>query len=300
MISTTETRYAIGMDVGGSHLSSAVVELSSGRLVGEAVNTPVDSRASASSILRAFKENIAKVFEYTEQMPLSGLGIAIPGPFDYENGVSTIAGVSKYDSVFGLDFVKTLLPRVGGYGIKALRFTNDASAFALGEYLGGAGRGKHRVMVLTLGTGVGSGFVEDGRLIEDGPSVPEHGWVYNYPFEGGIADDAFSTRWFVKRFRELTGISVKGAKEIADLFGKNPSANRIFEEYGLRLAEFITPLSGCFGAEEVILGGNIARAFPLFGEITRARLTELGCKAGLNTSVLWDEAAMTGAASLFA
>ena len=66
MISTTETRYAIGMDVGGSHLSSAVVELSSGRLVGEAVNTPVDSRASASSILRAFKENIAKVFEYTE------------------------------------------------------------------------------------------------------------------------------------------------------------------------------------------------------------------------------------------
>lgn len=300
MISTSETKYAIGMDVGGSHLSSAVVDLSTGGFVGEVVNTPIDSKASASVILDTFEENIAKVSGYADPESLAGLGIAIPGPFDYEHGVSTISGVCKYDGVFGLDFVKTLSPRVGKYGIKSFRFTNDASAFALGEYLGGAGRGKHKVMVLTLGTGVGSGFVEDGKMVEDGPSVPEHGWVYNYPFEGGIADDAFSTRWFVKRFKELTGITVKGAKEIADLCGKNPSADRLFEEYGLRLAEFITPLAGRFEAEEVILGGNISRAFPLFGEITGAGLADLGCKAGLCTSILWDKAAMTGAASLYA
>lgn len=300
MISTSEIKYAIGMDVGGSHLSSAVVDLSTGRFVGEVVNTPIDSKASASVIIETFEENIAKVSEYAEPESLAGLGIAIPGPFDYENGVSTIAGVCKYDSVFGLDFVKTLSSRVGKCGINSFRFTNDASAFALGEYLGGAGRGKHKIMVLTLGTGVGSGFVDDGRLIEDGPSVPEHGWVYNYPFEGGIADDAFSTRWFVKRFRELTGITVKGAKEIAELCGKNPLADRLFKEYGERLAEFISQLAGRFGAEEVILGGNIARAFNLFGETVRAGLAEKGCKAGVSTSVLWDKAAMTGAASLYA
>ena len=299
MISTSENKYAIGMDVGGSHLSSAVVDLSSGRIIGEVVDTPIDSKACATVILEAFEENIAGVSEYSEHVPLTGLGIAIPGPFDYVNGISMIAGVCKYDSVFGLDFVKTLSPRVSKYGIRSFRFINDASAFALGEYLGGAGKGKHKVMVLTLGTGVGSGFVEDGKMVEDGPSVPEHGWVYNYPFEGGIADDAFSTRWFVKRFKELTGNTVKGAKEIADLWGKDPSANRIFEEYGSRLAEFISPLSGRFGAEEVILGGNIARAFLLFGEITRTRLADLGCKAGLGTSLLWDKAAMIGAASLF-
>ena len=299
MISTSENKYAIGMDVGGSHLSSAVVDLSSGRIIGEVVDTPIDSKACATVILEAFEENIAGVSEYSEQVPLTGLGIAIPGPFDYLNGISMIAGVCKYDSVFGLDFVNTLFPRVSKYGIRSFRFINDASAFALGEYLGGAGKGKHKVMVLTLGTGVGSGFVEDGKMVEDGPSVPENGWVYNYPFEGGIADDAFSTRWFVKRFKELTGNTVKGAKEIADMWGKDPSSNRIFEEYGLRLAEFIAPLSGRFGAEEVILGGNIARAVPLFGEIVRTRLADLGCKAELNTSILWDKAAMIGAASLF-
>ena len=295
-----DKNYAIGMDVGGSHLSSAVVDLSTGRFVGEVVNTPIDSRASASVILGTFAANLATVSEYAEPESLAGLGIAIPGPFDYENGVSTIAGVCKYDSVFGLDFVKTLSPRVGKYGINSFRFTNDASAFALGEYLGGAGRGKHKIMVLTLGTGVGSGFVDDGRLIEEGSSVPEHGWVYNYPFEGGIADDAFSTRWFVKRFKELTGITVKGAKEIADLCGKDPSADKLFNEYGERLAEFISPLAGRFGAEEVILGGNIARSFNLFGNTLRAKLMDFGCKVGLSTSALWDKAAMTGAASLFA
>lgn len=300
MISTSETKYAIGMDVGGSHLSSAVVDLSTGVFVGEVVNTPIDSKASASVILETFEENIAKVSGYAEPESLAGLGIAIPGPFDYEHGVSTISGVCKYDGVFGLDFVKTLSPRVMKYGVRSFRFTNDASAFALGEYLGGAGKGKRKVMVLTLGTGVGSGFVEDGRLIEDGPSVPEHGWVYNYPFEGGIADDAFSTRWFVKRFKELTGITVKGAREIADLCGKDPSADLLFKEYGERLAEFISPLAGRFGAEEVILGGNIARSFNIFGETVRRRLADLRCEAGLSASVLWDKAAMTGAASLYA
>lgn len=113
-------------------------------------------------------------------------------------------------------------------------------------------------MALTLGTGFGSGFVAAGRLLTDAPEVPVHGWVYHLPFEGGIADDAFSTRWFCRRYRALTGREVTGVKEIADRAGTEKEARRLFDEYGRRLGEFILPVFDRFRGDVLVLGGNIA------------------------------------------
>lgn len=292
-------KYAIGVDVGGSHVAAVGVDLSSGKMLGTPVEMPVDSSGDAGYILDVFAQCIGGAVA-ASGVTIANVGMAFPGPFDYENGISTVFGVSKYERIFGLDVGRSLAPRLAEFGDMSFRFVNDAAAFALGECFGGVAKGVGRVMVLTLGTGLGSGFVSDNVLIEKGELVPSCGWVYNLPFEGGIADEAFSTRWVCRRFKELTGETVKGARDVAEKCSTLVEARLLFEEYGRRLAVFAAPLAERFGAEMLVLGGNISRAYSHFGEALEQGLADAGVNLRVSTSVLMDKAALVGAAQLFA
>lgn len=292
-------RYAVGVDIGGSHVSCSVVDLHKIVIVKESlVHREVNNKANANTMLSAWCEAIDESIAKSGVEPTAA-GFAFPGPFDYNNGISKIAGVNKFEGIFGLDVSQALLDRLHPRGITSLKFVNDASAFALGECMGGAARGIDNVMVLTLGTGVGSGFICSGKLTTTSKSVPPNGWVYCLPFENGIADDAFSTRWFCKRYKELTGKDIAGAKEIAEQVKSNTAAAQIFEEYGKRLAQFAAPVCQPFGAGAIVLGGNISRAFAIFEPTLTATLHSLGCNAVVKAATLRDEAPVIGAASLF-
>ncbi|MGM9739548.1 MAG: ROK family protein [Candidatus Cryptobacteroides sp.] len=295
-----EAKYAVGVDVGGSHVCSAVVEVGSGEICSEPRITPIDSHAAAHGIIAALSNNVLGTFEAFGR-PVPNIGFAFPGPFDYDRGVSLINGVAKYESIFGLDVNKTLASELYPVaGDARFRFVNDASAFALGEALYGAAKGADKVVALTLGTGVGSGFVADGKLVTDSPDVPANGWVYCLPFEeDDIVDSAFSTRWIVKRYQELSGELVSGAKDVADRFETDSSAQCLFREYGLRLARFSAEVMGRFGSHTLVIGGNISRAWPLFSEAAMKQFERLGFNAEVRVSKLLDKAALAGAASLF-
>ena len=58
---------------------------------------------------------------------------------------------------------------------------------------------------ITLGTGFGSAFISNRIPIVDGPLVPRLGCVYHLPYRDGIADDYFSTRGLLGRYKKLTG-----------------------------------------------------------------------------------------------
>lgn len=299
LMKTNTGNYAIGVDVGGSHFCSAAVDLESGSLVAEPYTTHIDSSSDAKVILDALADNILASFERSGAESVAGVGLAFPGPFDYKRGISTVHGVSKFEKIFGLDVASSLYQHLCSHGIRSFRFVNDASAFALGECAGGAAKGVDRVVAITLGTGVGSGFVAGNSLVEDGPDVPENGWVYHLPFEDGIVDEAFSTRWICRRYRELTGESVSGAKDVVDKYDEREEARILFHEYGCRLAEFTAPVLRRFRAGMLVLGGNISRAYPLFRNELEKGLSAAGCEVEIRTSELLDKAAMTGAASLF-
>lgn len=291
-------RHAVGVDVGGSHVCAAVVDLGSGALCSEPVSVPVDSHAGAVPILDAWAEGIREAIRRSGVVP-NGVGLAFPGPFDYVRGISLINGVNKFDRIYGLDIASSLRTRLRDTGVDAFRFVNDASAFALGESLGGAAKNAERVVALTLGTGVGSGFVAGHRLIESGDEVPANGWVYHLPFESGIVDEAFSTRWICSRYRELTGRTVEGAKQVADRYDEDPASRQLFAEYGERLAAFAGPVLDRFRCRVLLLGGNISRAYGLFRPTLEARFSRDGRDVQVCTSQLLDRAALIGAASLF-
>ena len=252
--------YAIGVDVGGSHL--------------------------------CFKKNLLGTMEVFGKK-VNRIGLAFPGPFDYEKGIPYMD--QKFQHLYGMDMPAELRKQLDSPKTQ-FKFINDASAFALGECFCGSGRDRKRVIALTLGTGVGSGFVADGRLDEHSERVPESGEVWNLPFEDTIVDACFSTRWVVKRYKELTGKDVPGAKEVAQAVPTEPEARQLFREYGERLAAFVSPWLEKFGADTLVLGGNISRNFPHFGD---ALLAGVPGGVEVRTSTLLDQAAMIGAASLF-
>lgn len=292
-------QYAVGIDIGGSHIGSCVVNLTSGTILDDTLfKKEIDNQALPSILLYVWTSCIQKSISASGKIPV-GLGFAFPGPFDYLHGICKIEGVHKFDRLYGLDVTSSIRSAFPLYPNLKVRYLNDAGAFALGEAVGGSAAGSGRIIALTLGTGIGSGFIADKQLIETGPAVPHHGWVYHLPFEDSIADQAFSTRWFCRRYFELTGKRVLGAKEISDQVGTDPSARRIFDEYGQRLADFILPLIRQFQADTLVLGGNISQAYSLFGPPLEERLHRQGENTLIKLSTLRDHAAMLGAASLF-
>lgn len=291
-------KFAIGVDIGGSHICGGMLNLSSGKIIKHSIVVEcIDNKMSGLFIIKALAEVIAKVILLSDREPL-GIGLAFPGPFDYKRGVCLIESTEKFNGLWGMNVSSTLqayLSHVGTYRIQCM---NDAGAFILGETLGGVARNAGRVVGITLGTGVGSAFVAEGWLVEEGPGVPSWGWVYHLPFENGTADEAFSTRWFCRRYKQLCGRDIKGVRELVNL-AEADLVLQIFGEYGCRLADFLSSVCLPFGADMVVLGGNIARTYPLFRAALDARLSAKGVNLNIRLSGLYERAAIVGAASLF-
>ena len=289
-------KFAVGVDIGGSHITSALVDLENGKIIGEPVTTDVDHTSPAEVIFSAWTENLRLVLNEAG-MPVRKIGMAFPGPFDYDKGISWME--HKFASIYGINIGQTLSARLLEFKDLEFRFVNDAGAFALGESSFGAAKDDSKVIVLTLGTGVGSGFVADHKIVREGETVPPGGEVWNLPFHEGIVDESFSTRWVVGRYKELTGTHVQGAKDVAIRYEFDDSARQLFTEYGYRLAEFTIPWLQKFGSGTLVLGGNISRSLPLFMQPLQRAYGQAGLTVNVKGSVLLDKAAMLGAASLF-
>jgi len=293
-----EPRYAVGVDIGGTHISCAIVDITSGKLIpGSLVNNPVDAGASAIEIMDSWIAAIKTCINSQSQIKVEGIGIAMPGPCDYERGICTITGLGKFGSLFGVNMRQYLSAGLGVH-VSSVRFLNDASCFVIGEHAAGAARNAHKVIGITLGTGFGSTFLEDGRVVTSGIGVPEGGMFWNVPYRASIADDYFSSRWFIGRYEELTGENVEGVAGLVQKITDDPgnAALRVMEEFADALTRFLAPYVTQFRPDCLVIGGSIALASQHFVPRISESLSKLNCEVRIST--LFDKAAMTGAASL--
>ncbi len=291
--------WALGVDVGGSHITCAAVDLDGRSLVNGSISeTDVDNKAPADTILDAWASVLNQTLERLETNFVAGIGLGMPGPFEYHRGVARFSQVEKYYSLNGIDVDRELSARISIGRPVPLRFMNDASAFAAGEAWAGSASGVQRSISITLGTGFGSAFISNGIPVVAGNEVPNLGCVWHLPYRDSIADDYFSTRWLVKRYRELTGSTVNGAKAIADEAPRSAPARQVFLEYGNNMGEFFSPWLRKFGAEVLVVGGNITGAYPLFGPAFEEALRNNGADTRIRLSALKEHAAILGSARM--
>jgi glucokinase len=276
-------------DVGGSHVSAAICRDGTYQL-GPVVNAPHPVEQSSEAFIGLL---CALGTEASRGIGgVSGAELAIPGPFDFAAGISHMRHKLPY--LYGVNLRQPLAEHFGWQPVR-VGFLLDSAAFLLGEIGAGAARGVSRAVGVTLGTGIGSAFAVDGELVTEGPGVAPGGEIWNLPYEGGIVEDALSTRGIQGNYKRRTGVlpDVAGIAAAAAT-GQDPDAVAAFAEFGRHLGLALRMVLADFAPQVVVLGGGISRSASLFLPAAQSQLQ--GLNLHLAVSALKDRAPLLGAA----
>ncbi|WP_195573742.1 ROK family protein [Paenibacillus sp. 1001270B_150601_E10] len=282
------TVLTLAIDAGGTYIKGCLLE--NGVLLPDmSMQTPSQSDAEAGVIISGFADVCQLLMEhymklrYSSSMQLEiRIGIAFPGPFDYEAGICQIQGLGKYERLYGLN-IRTLLKQeflkratasqepmwLSRLTQALILFDNDATLFALGV-------SRHyptsRMLCLTLGTGLGSAFIKNRRMIQGKDGVPASGMLYAEWFEDRQVDDQFGRRGILRLADQLHARS--GHEDVHDLALSASEGDaltlRMWQIYGERLGRMLKPYVSTFKPDRLILGGQISKSLVLF----EASLTE--------------------------
>lgn len=285
--------YSVGVDIGGSHISSCMYEHTNKRLVKSTfTSAKVNPKGSKEEIIRIWSQTISKTIAKAD-VAIAGVGLAVPGPFDYYNGISKIADLAKLDALLNVNIRSQLAEKLD-LEPASIRFINDATAFSIAEALVGKAAAFTNTVALTLGTGLGSSFLINAQPQFKADTVPEGGFLYDKHYNNQLADAVFSTRGIIKKYEALSGKTVKNVEELCARIENDSQAETTLWEFGKELGEFLKPYLADFDAEVLVLGGNIAKAYEHFQKELVKQLPEVA----IYVSSLGEEAAMVGAALL--
>ncbi|WP_162799981.1 ROK family protein [Pedobacter jeongneungensis] len=283
--------YVLGIDIGGSHITAAVIDMQQRNILKNSYTRDrVNSHGTTEQIIKTWCTTIKAAYKKVD-IQIGRLGIAMPGPFDYENGISYIAGNDKYAAFYGLN-VKDMLASELQISSNEILMSNDASCFLAGEVFAGEARNYSNLIGITLGTGLGSAICSKGKIIDAN--------LWCAPFLDGITEDYLSTRWFLKRYYELTGLNILNVRELTLLYDESPTVRKIFTEFSQNLGLFLKDFQQDNVAEAIIIGGNIANASSRFIPGVVKYLQSQGIASPIHISQLNEDAALVGAAGCWA
>lgn len=236
------------LDVGGTF-----IKCSDGREV------PVDSDGSRDSIAASFREAVGQ--------DAVGVGVAMPGPFDYAKG--TFLMKHKFAAIYGENFREVA-------GIPAgvpVGYIHDVNAALRGALETDPSLKEGTVAMITLGTGLGFSVAGNGRIAMNEQGSPKYN-LWNLPYGDSILEDYISRRGIRRRYRD-------GSIDVKELAAKarrgNIDAAAAFRNAGSDLSYGALPLLEKLGVRKVIFGGQIARSLDLF-EIDFGDITLEYCK----------------------
>jgi glucokinase len=285
----------MSLDIGGSHVTAAVIDsLLRDILPGTRSRVGTDQSAKCEVILDTWAQAALQAVSAPGVGAVSRIGMAIPAPFDYGRGVSLMQ--HKFRALYGLPVVTLLTEQFRGSPLQGapIVFANDADLFALGEWWAGAAQDRERVIGLTLGTGLGSGFIAHGRIVTSGPEVPAAGEIWNLAYLDGVAEDYVSGRAITITYARASGSRLAASEIAKRAEDGEPAARDAFASLALHLARILEPHLVRFRPACIVIGGNIARAWPAFGPQLRVALSPVECQP----SARFEDATLLGAAAL--
>lgn len=150
-----DTRAYVGVDVGGTGIKAALVDVREGKPLMERLRVPTPQPATPDAVADAIAEVVRRIPEHS---PKRTVGVALPAVVT-DGIVRTAANIDH--SWIGADAAHLLTDRIGG----PVTVLNDGDAAGIAESAFGAAQGVHGVVALvTLGTGIGTALLVEGRL----------------------------------------------------------------------------------------------------------------------------------------
>lgn len=233
----------IGVDLGGTSIKAGAIE--DGKIVQQLTNSTCAAVGG--------ERTLQQLYDLIEQLLTPNtvaIGIGVPSVVDRKRGiVYNVQNIKNWEEVHLRKLVQERfsLPTY---------IDNDANCFAMGERMFGAGKLFNHFVGITLGTGVGGGIVQGGKLLEDANCGS--GEFGELPYKDSILEAYCASGFFAK----------KGEGSGAELFKKaeqgDPSSIAIFNEFGVHVAALIKMIVLTIDPQAIIIGGSISTAFPLF------------------------------------
>ncbi|WP_257148482.1 ROK family protein [Bacillus sp. AFS073361] len=279
-----------GLDIGGTKCAVVLgVEDEKGIKVVAKQSFPTPG--TPDSALLTMMDELEKLLQEQNEMELKAIGISCGGPLDSKKGlILSPPNLPNWDRV---DVVSLLKERFQ----VPVSLQNDANACALAEWKWGAGKGTNNMIFLTFGTGMGAGFILDGRLYtgtndfagevghirleDDGPiGFGKAGSFEGFCSGGGIARLAqMKAKEWLNQGRvtsvcsnqdEIAAITAKTVGEAAqagDLF-----ATEIYRIVGQKLGRGLALLVDMLNPERIIIGSIYLRQEALLKPIVMEEL----------------------------
>lgn len=268
---------AIGIDIGGTNTAVSILSSSGKPFSRFAFPTPVSTKPE-----RTIDDILKKIGEKCAFDEISAAGIGVPAMIKSGNGFVLYAPNLGWKN---FSVKKAVLKY---HRFKKLVFENDASCAAWGIYKKYKGAKPQFLAVLTLGTGIGAGFVSDGKLFSHKEiSVFEAGHIKVAP--GGLrcgcgakgcleayCGSAYMNKWAAE-FWSKTRFAGKNlsAREIYAESRKGAAwAKKIWKRYGFYLGAAVSDIVNLFAADEIIFTGGLAGAYPEFKEGLKRAMDE--------------------------
>lgn len=285
------------LDVGGTFIKAGMASASGELIPGAEFSYPIHSEGSREDITTSLSASVWQgvCFALDNSLIISTIGISVPGPFDYQNGIPLMK--HKFQSIYGLSLTEFFrsLPEVGP--AMPICFMHDVNAAMLGEMSYGNAQGFANAAIVTLGTGLGFACCLDGKVQYSATGSPRIA-IYNTPYRDGILEDYASKRGFLRLYEGISGRPSEPSLTVAEL-GRlagegDAAALETFATVAGILAESIRKILTEQRIECLLFGGQISRSFAFMGPVLREKLADLPHLERITTMRYIGEAAFYG------
>jgi glucokinase len=244
----------MGIDLGGTNVRCGLVNRSR---VSDIHAIRISSRASEEEVM----EEIFSLADLLMSPSVTAIGIGVPSVVDLEKGI--VYDVQNIPSWKEVALKKRMEEK---YKVPVI-VNNDANCYALGEFYYGKGRGRHSMIGLTIGTGLGAGIIIHNKLYAGANcGAGEFGMVeYLDRFYEFYACGQFFQNVYHTAGEEVFKRAKSGDAE----------AIRMFGEMGTHLGNAIKTILYTYDTDLIILGGSVRSAYSFFAENMWKRIRTL-------------------------
>ncbi len=306
-------KYIYGVDIGGTTVKMGLFDGNGDMLEKWEIVTRKDNNGSEilPDVAKSIKEKNEEKGISAED--ILGIGIGVPGPITEDGRVLKCANLGW--EVFSVaDEVSKLT------GVEKVKVGNDANVAALGEQWRGGGRGFDNIVMVTLGTGVGGGIIQSGKILTGtNGAAGEIGHIKVNPLETrtcgcgckGCLEQYASATGIMRRAKELLEETDKDSymrqfenvtgKEIFDAYKEGDElGTQVVDEFAKYLGMGLANVASVIDSDAFVIGGGVSKNGPVVIDVVKEeyeknvlfalkgkefRIAELGNDAGMYGAV---------------